>query len=440
MGTELYRVVFNGELLPGRSPEDVKAALAGVYKNPATVESFFSGKTVVIKKKADQATCQKVVDAFKRAGAICSIQKEGGPPPLPPLDKPAAGPGSGLSHSDRPQAGGKSAKDSIANGQPLTGPDEIPCPTCGKIIRKKARICHHCGIKPNASSNTAMAALFICAGIIAVIAVVGILAAIAIPNFIKYRERAQMASINEELERVKDAQGRYFEKYGKYTTSMAALNMYITTPGIAVEIVSADGTCFRARGRHLERKLESWIDCNGLVQEETRSLSSDQWLASGPKTVTEPLFSPPEGDFSVFFPGEPSLTTQDVSTPVGKITVNMYLYEKREYACLVGYSDYPNEMIKQVETRTLLDGAVNGAMGNVKGKVESQQDISLGIHVGREIEFSFPPSAKMPSGGNGKARFFMVGSRLYQLVMVGRNVRSSSETDHFLNSFALSSG
>lgn len=115
------------------------------------------------------------------------------------------------------------------------------------------------------------------------------------------------------------------------------------------------------------------------------------------------------------------------------------MVDKNEFACIIGYADYPDELMRQADYNLLMDGAVNGAMNNINGRVKSEQDVSIGIHYGREIEFSFPASPKAPSGGNGKARFFIVGSRLYQIIKVGKDVLASPDTNQFLDSFTLES-
>ncbi len=76
METETYRIIFKGEIADGHSVNEVKTALSGMYKNPATLTSLFSGKSVVIRKNSDLATCKKIQQAFQKAGAICFIQKE----------------------------------------------------------------------------------------------------------------------------------------------------------------------------------------------------------------------------------------------------------------------------------------------------------------------------------------------------------------------------
>lgn len=185
---------------------------------------------------------------------------------------------------------------------------------------------------PEAADRNAMV-LLVCIGLVWVVAFVGILAAIAIPNFIMYRNRAYVAAIDKELVKIKAAQDRYHEKYGKYTTSLAALNMYITAPNISVEIVKADKDCFRARGRNTAADLESWIDCNGPEKSEMVSTSSEETDAPGDELPPDPtvlegtVFTPPDGGFTIVFPGKPTFTKQSLDTPIGPIGISMFMVD-----------------------------------------------------------------------------------------------------------------
>ncbi|MBF0203807.1 MAG: DUF2628 domain-containing protein [Desulfamplus sp.] len=107
--------------------------------------------------------------------------------------------------------------------------------------------------------------------VIAIIAVVGILAAIAIPNFISYRNRAYKATVKSELTNLKVVEESYFAKYNRYSNNLRELNFAPSTPNIIVEIISADEECFKARGTHARLHEYISIDCNGLEQNSNRN-------------------------------------------------------------------------------------------------------------------------------------------------------------------------
>ena len=76
MEEQLYRVIFEGEILEGSQVQEVKRALAKLYnKREDQVEHYFSGKRLTVKKNADHETAMKYVKAFERAGAVCKVEE-----------------------------------------------------------------------------------------------------------------------------------------------------------------------------------------------------------------------------------------------------------------------------------------------------------------------------------------------------------------------------
>ena len=76
MAGQLYKVVFEGEILQGSQVQEVKRALAKMYKKTEDqVEHFFSGKRLTVKKDVDYETAMKYVKAYERAGAVCRIEE-----------------------------------------------------------------------------------------------------------------------------------------------------------------------------------------------------------------------------------------------------------------------------------------------------------------------------------------------------------------------------
>jgi len=76
MEEQLYRVIFEGEILEGSQVQEVKRALAKLYnKREDQVERFFSGKRLTVKKDVDYETAIKYVKAYERAGAVCRVEE-----------------------------------------------------------------------------------------------------------------------------------------------------------------------------------------------------------------------------------------------------------------------------------------------------------------------------------------------------------------------------
>lgn len=79
-----------------------------------------------------------------------------------------------------------------------------------------------------------------------VVAIIGILAAIAIPQFAAYRERGYIASMQSDVNSVRNAEEAYYADKQSYTTGTADLSNYglkTLSSGNAAS-VSADATSF----------------------------------------------------------------------------------------------------------------------------------------------------------------------------------------------------
>ncbi len=96
------------------------------------------------------------------------------------------------------------------------------------------------------------------------IVIAGILAAIAIPQFVAYRNRAFQISVATELQTLIVAEDEYFSTHNRYSNNISELKFSTNNPEITIEIIAADENCFEATGRH--SKLEKIItaDCNGV--------------------------------------------------------------------------------------------------------------------------------------------------------------------------------
>lgn len=92
-----FHVVFHGELTGELPHETVKDNLAGLFRlSGERAEALFSGKPVVVKRGIDEATARKFESAFRKAGAVCEIRREG--------DAPATGTPAGAAAPREPAA------------------------------------------------------------------------------------------------------------------------------------------------------------------------------------------------------------------------------------------------------------------------------------------------------------------------------------------------
>jgi len=156
-------------------------------------------------------------------------------------------------------------------------------------------------------------------------------------------------------------------------------------------------------------------------------------------TVHQPkwkTFSSPDGSFSVLFPDNPTENKQTLNTAAGPINSAMYI-SKDDNATnyMVGYTDYPEANIKQVQPDKMFDGGRDRLIASEKGKLITQSTITLAEYPGRAI------TVEMPDGLIVTARLYLVKNRFYQLLAETKRTKEDAEKiASFLDSFKLADG
>ncbi|MBW1801624.1 MAG: hypothetical protein JRJ85_12955 [Deltaproteobacteria bacterium] len=262
-----YRVIFRGEIAVGADIEAVKRKIAATFKLGSNqIDKMFSGGRTIINKNSTLEVCEKTKQAFEKAGAICHIEREKDqetenitesqseepkPPPLPSREE----------LERREAAAGRRSKKA----------DEKFCASCGEIIQMKMLSCPYCGKKQKKEGMGCLPIGAIVAGIFFVgIAILGILAAIAIPQFVAYRNRALESAVRMELKTLAHAESVYYEANSRYTASLEELGYTVSHPQVTVTIVSADEDCFDAKGETGKLDKIFWINCNGELEVERK--------------------------------------------------------------------------------------------------------------------------------------------------------------------------
>lgn len=135
MSRNNYRIVLNGEVVPGADPDSVKEKMAGLFNLSASqVETLFSGKRQVVKKDIDQKTAERYKAAIENTGAVCLVE-------ISEVDI------SGLSLADQPAAENEPVVPAVCpkcGYQALSASDPLviahdglgECPACGIIVSK----------------------------------------------------------------------------------------------------------------------------------------------------------------------------------------------------------------------------------------------------------------------------------------------------------------
>jgi hypothetical protein len=134
-------------------------------------------------------------------------------------------------------------------------------------------------------------------------------------------------------------------------------------------------------------------------------------------------FSSGPGNFTILMPGKP---TQESDTDAdGSITHN-FTVVNGETVYLVTYSDLAEE-VTQVEPGEIFD-AVCGGYAADGDRLVNQREIELSGYPGRSVEL------KANDGMSGKASMYLIGNRLYQLLLISPE---SGEGKQFFDSFQL---
>lgn len=107
-----YHIVFEGQLVGGAAREAVEANLGKLFRMPPEkVAALFSGKRVILKRDADQATAMKFRAALKQAGALCQLVPVGEDAAAPVAAPSAAATASPEPSTPAPAASSASSRD-----------------------------------------------------------------------------------------------------------------------------------------------------------------------------------------------------------------------------------------------------------------------------------------------------------------------------------------
>jgi len=99
-----------------------------------------------------------------------------------------------------------------------------------------------------------------------VIAMIGILAAIAIPNYIAFRDKGYDAMVEAELNNLLEEQTQYYRREHSFASELGKLGHISSSPEVKLRIIHVDTTCFEIQGKHPKSKNIYTIDCTGEIK------------------------------------------------------------------------------------------------------------------------------------------------------------------------------
>lgn len=139
-----------------------------------------------------------------------------------------------------------------------------------------------------------------------------------------------------------------------------------------------------------------------------------------------------EGGFSALLPGTPAKVTHRVDSPAGPLDIQVFTLEHRRFTYVLSYTDYPEAALQAKTPEDILNGARQGAVANVQGRLVSETALRLSPYPGREAVIA------VPDGHQVRLRFFLVKNRLYQAgVATPKDRTHDPEVTRFLESFTI---
>jgi predicted RNase H-like HicB family nuclease len=177
-----------------------------------------------------------------------------------------------------------------------------------------------------------------------------------------------------------------------------------------------------------------------LVEPKLAEADADAPADAAPDSSDWVEVSSAEGGFTALFPSKPSEQTQSVPSAMGDIKMQIFMAPLGTEAIFgVMYNDFPLDISTATgeDFEKIMDNGRDSALANMGGELISEEKVSLGDYSGRHIIFEIPEN-KLPGGGKGILRVYLVENRLYQLIALGSHEAISDEDiEFFINSFEL---
>lgn len=100
-----------------------------------------------------------------------------------------------------------------------------------------------------------------------VVAIIGILAAIAIPQFSAYRQKAYDGAAKSDLANMAVAQDAYYVDNNTYAAAAGSLTGWVASQNVTVTITAADTNSWKATAKHSNGSVTfTWDSAAGGLQ------------------------------------------------------------------------------------------------------------------------------------------------------------------------------
>ncbi len=134
-----------------------------------------------------------------------------------------------------------------------------------------------------------------------------------------------------------------------------------------------------------------------------------------------------EGNFKAQMPSESRYQANEIETELGKIKIHMFIAtsDSGNEAYMLMYNDYPDELFKTKTIDQILADAADGAVENVKGKLQSESKVTHAKFPGKDLEATATADDQVTYIS---WRLLLVKNRMYQIGCVGVGKKVPAET------------
>jgi hypothetical protein len=146
--------------------------------------------------------------------------------------------------------------------------------------------------------------------------------------------------------------------------------------------------------------------------------------------------------FKIEFPKKPTESFEEIDSDIGKLKMNLFVLDasnlpkSENMIYLVNYTEYPGNSVTSENKDvlpTFFKGAVEGAVGNVKGKLISEKVVKISGYEGRHIKIDYQEGIAVIN-----MRMFLVKNKMYVIETITATKDDDNKSmTRFMESFKL---
>lgn len=153
-------------------------------------------------------------------------------------------------------------------------------------------------------------------------------------------------------------------------------------------------------------------------------------VRAGAQTWAE--YRPAGGGFALEMPDQWKTEVMNIDTAVGQVKGYTATVEVGAVGFMSMYIPYPPDAVRGRPVEGMLDGARDGAVANVHGRLRSEEKITVDNHPGRQIIIDAPNDMVLVQ------KFFVLDAKLIQAIVGGHpGVEKNSDAIRFLQSLKV---